>query len=155
MKKFLNNIEEYIAAICLLIMTGIAFANVLSRKFFHQSWSFTDEITTNLFVLSSFLGAAVAAKRGSHLGLSLFTDKIPKKYQKYVSLITVAAAIFFCFFMIKYGFMLAMEEKATGQCTPALGWPEWIYGMFVPIGGVFIMIRFIQFGIKSFRKEEK
>lgn len=153
MKKFLDNFEEYVVAVALSIMTIIAFANVLSRKIFHASWSFTEEITTNLFILSSLLGAAIAAKRGGHLGLSLFTDFIPKKHQKFVSLITVLVALIYCGFLVKYGFQMSMGEKVSGQLTPALGWPEWIFGMFIPIGGVFIAVRFVQFGIKSFKEK--
>jgi len=153
LKKLLDNIEEYIVASSLFIMTAIAFANVLSRKLFQASWSFTEEITANLFILASMLGAAIAAKRGSHLGLSILTDLFPKKYQKFVTLISTVAAVVFCIVLIKEGFVLAMQEKATGQLTPALGWPEWIFGTFVPIGGIFIMIRFIQYGIKAFKEE--
>lgn len=154
MKKILDNIEEYVVAFSLFIMTSIAFANVLSRKLFQASWSFTEEITANLFILASMLGAAIAAKRGSHLGLSILTDLFPKKHQRFVTLISTAAAIVFCAVLIKEGFVLVMQQKAWGQLTPALGWPEWIFGTFIPIGGIFIMIRFIQFGIKAFKEEE-
>lgn len=154
MKKFLNNIEEYLVASSLFIMLVIAFANVLSRKVFHASWAFTEEITTNLFILSSLLGAAIAAKRGSHLGLSIFTDFIPKKYQKYVHLFTVVCAVIFCGFLLKEGFVVAMNEKAHNQLTPALGWPQWIFGMTIPIGAFFILVRFVQYGILNFRKKE-
>ncbi len=64
-KKPLDKFEEYLVAISLFIMTVIAFANVLSRKVFEASWSFTEEITANLFILSSLIGASIAARRGA------------------------------------------------------------------------------------------
>jgi len=155
MKKLLDHFEEYISALCIFIMTCIAFANVLSRKLLHASWSFTEEITTNLFILASMLGAAVAAKRGSHLGLSLFTDLLPKKYQKYVTLVVSLAAIALCVVIIVQGFIVVGQEMRSGQTTPALGWPEWIFGTFVPIGGIFIAIRYIQVAVNAFRKEKE
>lgn len=151
MKYFLDHFEEYILSVSLLGMTVITFANVLARKVFQASWAFTEEITTALFILSSLLGAAVAAKKGAHMGLSVLTDLLPKKLQKYVVLITVIASIIFCGFLIKYGFDMVITEFKTGQTTPALGWPEWIFGITVPIGGIFIAIRFIQSGINAFR----
>lgn len=154
-KKALNKLEEYIVAISLFIMTVIAFANVLSRKVFKASWSFTEEITANLFILSSLIGASIAARKGNHLGLSIFTDKLPREKQKYISLITSIAATIFCIVLIKEGFAVAMVEKMNDQRTPALGWPEWIFGMFVPIGGAFMMIRFIQNGIEAFKGKEE
>src|SRR5690554_2926123 len=152
LKKFFSHIEEYICAVSLLIMLVITFANVISRKFLGQSWSFAEEITANLFILSSMLGAAIAAKRGAHMGLSALTDLLPKKAQRYVSLITTLAAIVFSIFLLYQGFGVVAYEMKTGQTTPALGWPEWIFGTFVPIGGVFLLIRFVEFGIKAFKE---
>ena len=153
MKNFLDHFEEYILSFSLLTMTFITFANVLARKVFSASWAFTEEITTALFILSSLLGAAVAAKKGAHMGLSVLTDLLPKKLQKYVAAVTVIAAIIFCGFLIKYGFDMVASEIRMGQTTPALGWPEWIFGMAVPVGGIFILIRFIQFGISAFKEQ--
>lgn len=152
--KILDNIEEYIIGIGLLIMAIINFANVLSRYLLHASWAFTEEITTNLFVLTSLLGAAVAAKRGGHLGLSVFTDFIPKKYQKYVTLITVLCAIILFSVLLKYGIVMVRSQMRFGQTSPALGWPEWVFGMSVPVGAVSLIIRFIQLGVTEFINKE-
>lgn len=155
LKKFFSRIEEYICAASLLIMLIIAFANVISRKFLGASWSFTEEITINLFILSSMLGAAVAAKRGAHMGLSALTDLLPKKYQKYITLFTTIIAAVFSLVLIYQGFQVVKFEKQIGQTSPALGWPEWIFGTFVPIGGIFLLIRFLEAGIKALREPEK
>lgn len=154
MRKLLDHFEEYILSVSLIIMTFITFANVLARKVFSASWAFTEEITTVLFILSSLIGAAVAAKKGAHMGLSVLTDLVPKKLQRYVTLITVLAAMVFCGFLIKYGFDMVQSEIRLGQTTPAMGWPEWIFGLFVPVGGIFMAIEFIQFGINAFKGQE-
>ena len=154
MKKILENFEQYILASGLFIMTFITVANVFSRKVMHLSMSFLEEITTIMFILISLLGAAVAAKRGGHLGLSVFTDLLPKKFQKYVALVTWAAAAFFSYFLIKYGLDMVSAEYTLGVKTPSLGWPEWIFGMAIPVGGIFIFIRFTEFIIKMFRSKE-
>lgn len=153
--KFLNNIENHIIGYGLLIMTAITFVNVISRKFLHLSLSFTEEITTILFILISLLGAAVAAKNGSHLGLSVFTDLLPKKAQKYVTIITWIVATFFSFYLFRYGLAMVKSEYLFKVKTPALGWPEWIFGMSIPIGALFIFIRFTQFTISVLRKEKE
>ncbi|MBA1335022.1 MAG: hypothetical protein HPY66_0644 [Firmicutes bacterium] len=154
LRKFLNNIEEYIIGIGLLIMATINFANVVSRYLLHASWAFTEEITTNLFVLTSLLGAAVAAKRGSHLGLSVFTDFIPKKYQKFVTLFSVICAVILFSMLFRYGINMVQSQMRFRQTSPALGWPEWIFGMAVPIGAFSLIVRFIQLGVMEFMKKE-
>lgn len=75
--KIFGKIEEIIAGICLTIMSILAFTNVLARYFFHASFSFSDEITTYLFVLLSLIGASIAAKRHEHLGFTVIEDLVP------------------------------------------------------------------------------
>lgn len=155
MKKFLDNIENYFMAGGLFIMTFITVINVLSRKFLGLSMSFLEEITTAMFILISLLGAAAAAKRGGHLGLSALTDLIPKKFQKYVALLTWFASTFFSYFLIKYGIVMVKSEMKMGMTTAALGWPEWIFGSFLPIGGIFIFIRFTLWTINTFKQSKE
>jgi len=155
MKKFFDNFENYIMAFGLTVMTFITVINVISRKFLGLSMSFLEELTTSMFILITLLGAAAAAKRGGHLGLSALTDLLPKKYQKYVALITWAVAAFFSILLIQYGIVMVKGEMAMGITTPSLGWPEWWLGMFLPIGGAFIFIRFTQWTINEFNKAKK
>ena len=154
LKKLIDSFEQYIMAAGLTIMTFITVANVFSRKVMHLSMSFLEEITTIMFIFISLLGAAVAAKKGSHLGLSVFTDFIPKKYQKYVALITWFVAAFFCYFLVRYGITMVSSEYKSGIKTPSLGWPEWIFGLTLPVGGMFIFLRYTEFTYKMFRAKE-
>lgn len=155
MKKFFGNFENYIMAFGLTVMTFITVINVISRKFLGLSMSFLEELTTSMFILTTLLGAAAAAKRGGHLGLSVLTDLLPKKFQKYVSLVTWAVAAFFSVYLIRYGLVMVKGEIAMGITTPSLGWPEWWFGMFLPIGGIFILLRFTEWTIKAFKQSDK
>ena len=92
-KKFLNDIEEILCAICLSVMTIIAFMNVVSRFLLSASLSFTDEITTYLFVLLSLMGSAVAAKRGAHLGLTVLTDIVSPSVKKILKIIGFVSGV--------------------------------------------------------------
>jgi C4-dicarboxylate transporter DctQ subunit len=155
MKKFFDNIENYTMAFGLTVMTFITVINVISRKFLGLSMSFLEEITTSMFLLITLLGAAVAARKGAHLGLSALTDLLPKKFQKYVALITWFAAAFLSLFLIKFGIDMVKSEIAMGITTPSLGWPEAVFGAFVPIGGFFIFVRYTQWVIEMFMNSKK
>ena len=144
MKKFLNNIEEILCAICLSIMTIIAFVNVVSRFLLSASLSFTDEITTYLFVLLSLMGSAVAAKRGAHLGLTVLTDLVSPSVKKILKIIGFVFAIIFSSSVLYCGIFMVQSQMQRGQVTANMQWPEWIFGSFVPIGAFFLTLRFIQ-----------
>ena len=77
-------------------MLILNFANVVSRYLLSSTIAFTEEITTNLFVWSCFIGAAAAAKRGSHLGFDLLLMNLPKKLQRIVTaLVTIVTLSMF------------------------------------------------------------
>ena len=80
--RILDRIEEIVAAVCLSVMTILAFANVVARYVFSASFSFSEEITTYLFVLLSLLGTAIAARRRAHLGLTILTDVVSPKVRR-------------------------------------------------------------------------
>lgn len=155
MKNFFNNVETYIMSIGLTIMTFITVINVISRKFLGLSMSFLEEITTAMFLLTTLLGAAAAAKRGGHLGLSALTDLLPKKHQKYVVLITWLAAVVFSVLLLKFGIDMVQSELRMGIKTPSLGWPEAVFGSFVPLGAVFILIRYTQWTFNTIKQSKE
>lgn len=142
--RFLNKIEEILSSICLIIMTILTFTNVVSRYVFSASFSFSEEITTYLFVLLSLLGTAIAAKRGAHLGLSIVTDAVGFKTRKVLNIIGFSIAVVFCAAIFFYGIKMVMNQVVLGQVSAGMQWPEWIYGSFVPFGAFFATARFLQ-----------
>ena len=147
----LNRIEEILAAICLTIMTILTFANVVARYVFSASFSFSEEITTYLFVLLSLLGTAIAAKRSEHLGLSILTDAVGPKTEKILKIIGYTVAVLFSGCIFYYGILMVMNQRMLGQVTAGMQWPEWIFGSFVPVGSFFVVIRFAQVLIHEIR----
>ena len=127
MNKILDYIEESLVCVCLVVMTALTFVNVVARYVFSASLSFSEEITTYLFVLLSLLGSAIAAKRGAHLGLTI---------------ISMAFATAFSAIICYFGFFMALNQFNKGQLTAGTQLPEWIFGSFVPIGALFVTIRF-------------
>lgn len=154
MNKIFNNIEEVLSAIVMFFMLMLTFVNVIARYFLSASISFTEEITTSLFVLLSTLGAAIAVKRNAHLGLSLITDKLSKKGQKRFYLLACVLGAAFSLVLLYKGIFMAIHEYELKQISITLQWPEWIYGSFVPIGALFLTVRFIQAIFESLRQKE-
>lgn len=70
MRRVLARFEDVVCIIALAIMTVLTFTNVIARYVFSASFSFSEEITTYLFVLLSLIGSAVAARRKAHLGFT-------------------------------------------------------------------------------------
>ncbi len=153
--KIIDKIEEILSAACLIVMTILTFANVVARYVFSASFSFSEEITTYLFVLLSLLGTAIAAKRSAHLGLSIVTDAVNDKTRKVLHMIGFTVASLFCLAIFYYGILMVMNQRMLGQVTAGMQWPEWIFGSFVPIGAFFASVRFIQALVNEIRNKKE
>lgn len=135
-------------------MLGLAFANVIGRYVLHSSISFTEEITTALFVLLCTLGTAIAAKHGAHLGLGLITDQLPARAKAVAAFAGNVLAAVLSALLIYTGVFMVQNQYNLKQLSITLQWPEWIYGTFIPIGGTFMLVRFCQAAYRSLKVKE-
>lgn len=149
--KLLDWIEEVLCVVCTVVMTALVFANVLSRYVFHNSLSFSEEITTYLFILLSLMGTAVATKRRAHLGLSILTDAVSPGARKILLVLGFVIGTVFSAALFYYGILMVINQYNLGMETSAMQWPEWIYGTFIPFGAFFVTIRFAQAAIQEWK----
>lgn len=153
MGKVLNRLEEWIVVIVLSIMSTIAFVNVLSRGFANYSFSFTEEITVNLFVMLTFVGTAIGVREYAHLGFTLIYDRGNKLLKNIITILVGLMMVLLFGILLYFGFMMVQYQVDMGQKTPALGWPQWWFSMSMPIGALFCLIRSVQVTISEFREQ--
>lgn len=143
MRKFLGTIEDVICAIALVFMTALTFANVVARYVFSASFSFSEEITTYLFVLLSLIGSASAARRKAHLGFTAIVDLLSFGVRRAIAAFGYLLAFLFSSALFWYGISMVQSQIRHGQVTAGMQWPEWIFGSFVPLGAFFIAVEFL------------
>ena len=84
-KKIMNGVafvEKLILVLSTILIVVLTVGNVLSRKILHQSWSFTEELVVAVFVLITLLAAALAARDGELVNLSLLPDRLSAKARR-------------------------------------------------------------------------
>ena len=133
--KIVGKIEDYVCIITLIVMLLLTFANVLSRFVLHFSLSFTEEIVTGLFVIASLSGTSVAVRNRSHLGLDFVIGFMPEKIRKVLAAAATILALFMC--------GMVRQEIFLDQVSATMQWPEWIYGMTVPVGAAVLILRYL------------
>ena len=136
-------LEDLLNVATFSIMLTLAFANVVSRFVLQASLAFTDEFVTVLFDLCSFAGASVAQRNRSHLGLDFVTSFMPRKIQKALSIFGNIMALVFLSILFYYGCLMVQQELHSGQLSATMQWPEWIYGMTVPVGAGLMILRYL------------
>ncbi|WP_027361398.1 TRAP transporter small permease [Halodesulfovibrio aestuarii] len=145
MIKFIfNRFEELIASFLLFVMVAIAFSNVVTRYFIKLSFSWTEELTVNLFVWVVLLGTAHAFRKGDHLGVSLFYDKLPKKFRMICYGIFLVLSIGFFCTLFHLGWIEVMDEIDLEVTTESLAIPVWWYTIATPMFSLLIIVRILQ-----------
>jgi TRAP-type C4-dicarboxylate transport system permease small subunit len=132
-------IDYVLAALMLAVMALITFMNVLGRYLFHFSLSFTEEVTIQLFVWMTVIGAGIAFERGAHLGMITFYRLFPVRAR---CLIVVMAAILAGLLFLTVDILLVrsiFEELTVFHArSGSLGVPIWIYYAGVPVFSIFV-----------------
>ncbi len=151
MKKFWNEIEDNILGVLLLAMMLLTCVNVFARYVLLSSMPFVEELTNAGLILLSIAGAATAAKRGAHLGLTILTERMSPSGQKAMELLANALGIIFGLIILYYGVRMSSQEFALGLKTSGMQWPEGAFGAMIPFGGLFLVIRYAQLFIRTLR----
>ena len=142
--KVLDYFEEIVLFIAFLAITVITFANVISRNLAGVSLSFTEEITINLLVLITFLGSAIGVRKYAHLGFTLLFDKGNKAVRLFIVFFTGVVSLCLFGVLAWYGWEMVSFQMMLNQTTPALGMPQWILSLALPLGAFMCFVRTIQ-----------
>lgn len=143
--------ENTLAVTAFGLISATAFANVLARYVFNASLAFTSELTVNLAVLLTMVGAAIGIREGSHLGFTLLKDSLTGRRHQILMLVGGAAIVIFYLALIKFGMDVSLRQLDRNQSTPALGLPMWLLSLSLPLGGVLGIIRTVQATVTGIR----
>ncbi|NCB51682.1 MAG: TRAP transporter small permease [Clostridia bacterium] len=143
-------VEKLVLAITLLVVTAITFGNVLSRYLLPTSWSFTEELVINTFVLLSLLGAALCARdEGGLVSMSLFSGKLSRKGQRIINILMTIFGLLLCYVLIKNGADRVASLIANHKRTDVLRIFEWKFALFVPVSGACMALHLIEFAVDN------
>ena len=153
MSRFFDQFEEIIGAGLLAVMAVFAFLNVLTRYFIQYSFAFTEEIEVALLVWLTMLGASAGFRRGMHLGFTFLAEKFPASARKIFTVLSALLGIIVFFLLLWFGIGQIGQELQLQITTEALGIPQWIYTLALPIGSVLIIFRIMEATFRVLRRK--
>ena len=120
-------IEALLAAL-LLGMVVMVFGNVVLRYAFDSGIVVSEELARIFFVWLTFIGAIVAMRDGTHLGMDSLVAKLSRR-GKLVCLTLSECLILVCCAMLFWGTWRQHEINAT-TLAPVTGLPMiWVFGV--------------------------
>lgn len=154
LNRTLSVVEDAIAATAFMVITAVAFANVISRYFLDASLAFTTEITVNLAVWMIMIGAVIGVREGSHLGFTLLLDQA--RGILHTTLVIVVGVLMGLFFLVLvvYGWDQVLSQMRSGRTTPSMDIPQWWFSLALPVGSVLGILRTAQATVWQLRGED-
>ncbi|MDX1268046.1 MAG: TRAP transporter small permease, partial [Oceanisphaera sp.] len=118
--------------------------NVVVRYTTDASFAFTEEFSVFLLVVLTFAGAALAARRHVHIRIELVEELLPIRLRPALYLLQWAASVLLLGLVVWYGALLSWEEYSWESLSPGLGYPTWIYLIWLPLLCLAIIWRLTQ-----------
>lgn len=119
---------EALLALLLLTMVVMVFGNVVLRYVFNSGIVVSEELSRFCFVWLTFIGAVVAMRDGTHLGMDAVVRALSRR-GRLVCFTLSQAVILGCCALLFWGAWLQHEVNAT-TAAPVTGLPMiWVFGM--------------------------
>lgn len=123
----LKGVEALLAAL-MLAMVLMVFGNVLLRYVFNSGIVQSEELSRFCFVWLTFIGAIVALRDGTHLGMDSVVERLPRR-GKLVCGAMSQLLILLCCAMLLWGTWRQHDINAS-TTTPVTGMSLiWIFGL--------------------------
>ena len=127
------------ALLCIITM-----ANVVVRYFTNFSFAFTEEISVSLLVFMTLVGAASAFRNNNHIHVTLLVDRLPAAGRRAVLVLALVASAAMFGVLAWYGARMAWDDYRYEVTSPALGLPQWVYSVWLPLLSLAIVLRLLQ-----------
>lgn len=133
----LEKAEHFLIAVLLLVMTVMAFTQVVTRYVFSFTIIWLEEATRYCMIWMCFVGMALCVRKKCHITIDLFPDIFRNKLHfKFYDIIINAIIIVFCLFFFYYAWGLTRDAFVNNQLSSGLKMPKWIMYSSMCIGSV-------------------
>jgi C4-dicarboxylate transporter DctQ subunit len=113
--------------------------------------TWTEELARYLMVWTVFIGAAIGAKLGAHVGVEAFITVLPAKFTRQCLLLGGVISALFSLFLVWFGLQVVQRIIDAGQVSPALEIPMFYVYVILPAGALLMAIHFFVAGLEKYR----
>jgi C4-dicarboxylate transporter DctQ subunit len=148
--RFMSGLDQY------LIGHGVENAFILGITGWIYETSldvltWTEELARYLMVWTVFIGAAIGAKLGAHVGVEAFINLLPARFTRRCLLLGGVISASFSLFLVWYGLQVVQRITDTGQVSPALEIPMLYIYAILPAGALLMAIHFFAASLEKYR----
>jgi len=142
----LNRLSEWALVVFLSAMTLAVFLEILFRYVFHFPLFWTEEFARYCLVWSSLLGATIAFKRGEHIAVTFFMDRLPTRSRRVLGF-AAGVSVAVILLVILWG-GIQLISVTSRQLSPALRVSMAIPYAALPIAAAIMLVHALNHAIK-------
>jgi TRAP-type C4-dicarboxylate transport system permease small subunit len=144
LRLLLREFEKLVCVALFAAMTALGFVNIVVRYATDLSFAASEELLTNGFLLLTVFGAAIAARRGEHLAVTLVAEALPRAGRRIVFVLSVALSVGLLALTAWFAWGLIANQIGSGVRSYALQLPMWYYSAGLPLGFLLILVRTVE-----------
>lgn len=146
LRFLLREFEQVVCVLLFIAMTVLGFVNIVVRYATDLSFAASEELLTGGFLLLTVFGAAVAARRGEHLAVTLVAEALPAAGRRAVFVLSLGLSTSLLALTAWFVWRLLGNQIGSGVRSYALQLPMWYYTAALPLGFLLILLRNLQYG---------
>lgn len=139
-----QNFEKYISIALMTMMTVIIFVQVIMRRVFSNSLSWSEELARYMFIWLIYFGISYGAKTRKHIKIEALMGIFPSKARPVVEIIGDFMFLGFSLYIAYTSFVLVQKQIGLGQTSPALQIPMAVIYAAPMVGFALTAVRQVQ-----------
>ncbi len=136
--RWIETIDRFCIILGLTAITGSAtllFLGVLLRYFFQQTYAVFEDLSVNFVIWSVMFFGGPVFKRGGHVGMEFFSEKLRGFKKAALHLILCAILLLICVILLWKGTEIVELVYLADKTTHSGDLKDWYLKMSIPAGG--------------------
>lgn len=140
---WLRRFENGLLAILVLVLVGLAGAQIILRDFFDTGISWGDPLMRSLVLWTGMLGALAAVRDDKHIALDLLQRFLSRPLQRAARLVALWFAAVLCAAMTWYSVVFVqLDYSGSTRSNAFAGVPAWLFEAILPVAFGLMALRF-------------
>ncbi len=140
--NWLHRVENGVLAVLVLILVGLAGAQIFMRNVFGGGFSWADPFLRALVVWTAMLGALAAVRDDKHIAVDVLQRFLPAGAHRAARIATMLFAAAICAMLAWYGAIMVGIDLDSGAKSD-FGLPNWLVESILPVGFGLMALRFV------------
>jgi C4-dicarboxylate transporter DctQ subunit len=153
LSRFNRYAEEIVGAGLAFLLLGITIIlcfNVIARYGFGYALFWAEELTNFTIIWITLLGSTLCIRHGMHMGVDILLQHVHSNFgRRIIICIQLIISLIFVAIIALVGSQQVVKIYQFGQISPALMIPMYIPYIALPIGGVLMVLSYLELLLKN------